>query len=78
MSNRKNTRRLTRHLLISVKSLLFTRADPVNSFMMVISSIRAGWGIQSEFMATVALQAYKDFQIAVIQFGQIIAWLYRV
>jgi hypothetical protein len=45
--------------------------------MMVISPILAGCGIESEFMATDALQACKDYQIAVIQFGQTIAWLYR-
>jgi hypothetical protein len=33
---------------------------------------------ESEFMATVALQACKDSQISLIQFGQRIAWLYRV
>jgi hypothetical protein len=45
---------------------------------MVIYPIRADWGIQSKFMATVALQACKDSQIAVIQFGLRIAWLYQV
>jgi hypothetical protein len=78
MSNRKNTRRYTRHLLISVKSLLFTSADPVNSSMMVISPILAGCGIQSEFMETDALQACKDSQIAVIQFVLRIAWMYQL
>jgi hypothetical protein len=45
---------------------------------MVISPIRADWGIHSELMETVALQACNDSQIAVIQLGQRIAWLYRV
>jgi hypothetical protein len=46
--------------------------------MMFISPIHAEWGIQSECMAAIALQACKYYQIAVIQFGQRIAWLYRV
>jgi hypothetical protein len=66
-----------RHMLISVKSLLFTSADPVNSSMMVISPILAGCGIRSEFIAADALHACKDSQIAVIQFRQRIAWLYQ-
>jgi hypothetical protein len=55
--------------LISAKSCLFTRSDTVNSSMMVISPIRADWGNHSELIATVALQACNDSQIAVIQFG---------
>jgi hypothetical protein len=50
----------------------------VNSSMMVISPSLAGCGIQYEFTATDELQVCKDSQIAVIQFGQRIAWLYRL